>query len=205
MTIFRTIVFFLSVVGILLAQQATLRIVSPANLAVVHTGEKVVVTVEASGAKFKMLVLIPPGAIPWPDGRAEPPFAFPLSIPRDMLPGLYPIEVDGGTDTGGRITSNRIWIDVEPRGEPISVRPQSNDIELCGRMRGTVDVYGTYADGSTVTLTKSTRTSYVPEDPKILRVVPYGTVEGVSPGSTYLDIRVGDKVLKIPVVVRDKC
>ncbi len=69
--------------GLLLGQQPTLRITAPASQAVVHPGDTITVTVEASGAAFEAVIVIPPDPIPVEgiEMRTAPPYKFTVHIP----------------------------------------------------------------------------------------------------------------------------
>jgi hypothetical protein len=127
-----------------------------------------------------------------------------------MEPGMYPLVADGVTESGVHMPSNRFWIDVEPPDKPISIKTEFDSYELLldkspqMEVSGPVTVYDTYKDGSVVTLTASTQTTYVPEDPSIIKITAYGIIHPLKLGATYLDVHVGTQMLRVPVVVKPR-
>jgi hypothetical protein len=189
------------------AQKPSLRLTAASSLPVAYIGQAFTVTAEGLGGQFTHVTVIPPGKIPFPGEQTKPPFSFVLSIPRDMEPGMYPLVADGVTESGDHMPSNRLWVDVERPDQPISIKTEFESYELDldkslhMDMSGPVNVYGTFQDGSVVPLTASTQTSYVPEDPSIIKVTTNGVIHPLKLGTTYLEVHVGAKVVKVEVIV----
>jgi len=62
-------------------------------------------------------------------------------------------------------------------------------------------IYGEFPDGSEVSLSNSTRISFVSEDTNIVKVEPHGLVRPISPGGTTIRVTYDDLALSIPVQV----
>jgi len=171
--------------------------------AVAYTGETILITAEGIGTKLTSVVLSSIGKDhPLPIVRKTPPFTFSLAIPRDVTPGMYPLRAMASTESGNGLNSNVLWIDVERRDQPVSIRTGRETYTVNSNSYGPVTVYGTYEDGSTADLTGSTQTSYIPEDSSMVRIQAYGVIRPLGkPGTTYVDIRVGDKSLRVKVIV----
>jgi hypothetical protein len=186
--------------GIAPAQQAAkpfLRIISPANGAVVRPGQRSMVRVDGSGDYGAVLVsgeagllveIIPP--------MGKPPWVVSGEIPLDTELGKTEFTATGTTLSGAQVQSDPIEIDVEPAEiPPVTFTPSALIIPVgsCVRLSnetraqcfGDFFVTGTYADGTRVNLNHSTRINFTSQSPAIASMNRDGTVLlGVSPGST---------------------
>jgi len=190
--------------GGLLAQQPTLTITSPADHAVLHAGDAFTVNVEATGARFVGVAMVWPFQMPLLVNREKPPFTFTFSIPKKVKPGLYQLIAEGRTDSQQHVTSNQVWIDIERPDAPISITLDPDEpyvVYLDAPL--VIVVRGTYKDGFTTLLNQSTRTKFVSQDTRIVRIQNGGGLVGVAAGSTDVVIQVGDKTFKRRVTVEN--
>jgi len=201
----RALITFCFTAILLRGEKPTLRITSPPNWTVVHPGDTITMTVEASGGKFVAMVIMPADPIPWGDMRTAPPYRFSVSIPRDITPRLYGIVADGVTESQQRIYSERIYIDVERPDHPVSISTEpEGPIVSHPQDLFILDVIGKYPDGSSEDLTRSTQTKYVSGDSRIVTVTETGVVKSIALGNTGITIRVGEKVMKVPIIVQEQ-
>src|SRR5205814_6262062 len=100
-----------------LPAQATLRITSPRNGAVVNSGRALTVTVEASGT-FSKVFIVGKDPIGFTKYLAAPPYQFSISIPANMASGIFALTA-GGTSPGQNVYSDPVSIDVERSDAPL--------------------------------------------------------------------------------------
>jgi hypothetical protein len=184
-------------------QKPALKIVSPKDGAIVHPGDKVVVTVEPTGAKFSAIIIVPSAPIELGDMRTASPYRFLLAIPeRGMEPGPYHITADGVTEARQHVSSEAVTVDVEPRNPPVSIRAGFPQYVLDVGGEIVVDVMGNYQDGSFLVLNRASNTKFVIEGPPIISVDHWGVMKALSVGETHLAIHVGSLVARVPVTVK---
>jgi hypothetical protein len=176
-----------------------IRIISPANAAVIRPGQKLMVKVTGAGEFQAVGVLGPVGL-----GATAPPFGkqpwiVPFEIPMETDPGKTYFTAIAVTLSGIEIDSKPIEIDVEPAEiPPVSFSQDPIVISVGGclslsnesRCLGpSLLVSGTYSNGPSVSLNESTRITYVSQAPSIAAVSRDGqSVVGVSPGSTKISV-----------------
>jgi hypothetical protein len=181
---------------------ASLRIVSPSPGAVIPSGKTLVVEVEAAGGAFRAVVLL--GRLPVHGAFAltAPPYRFEIPIPADADSRMYFLVAGGTTVSGERVESDEIEIHVERPDPAVRVRNEASTISLrhVGDQRN-LSVTGTYADGSEVTLSYSSLTSYRSDNPSVATVDSMGLVIAAGPGSARITIRNAGKSVVVPVEV----
>jgi hypothetical protein len=169
-----------------------LRIVSPANGAVVRPGQKLAVKVAGSGEYPGLGILGEEvaGAIMAPMGK--PPWIISVALPAQ--PGKISLTATGTTVSGTEVNSDTIEIDVEPAEiPPVDFEPPTLSISRgdCvrltdeGRCGLSLRVHGTYPDGTRIYMNNSTRIKFISQIPSIAAVSRDGsTLYGISSGST---------------------
>jgi len=180
-----------------LKAQTTLEITSPASGTVVNPGHVIGVTVRASGGPFE-LVSIAGEPIGFSQPRKEPPYQFDIEIPEKTIPGEYGLTAIGKPAAGDAVFSQPIAIDVERPDEPRKITTNFRLLNMRVGEDLPIDVYGAYADGSEVNLTKSRQTTYFSESPAIVTVSREGRVKSIAPGTTRIVI---DGKIAVPVTV----
>lgn len=197
----------LSVAAIQLSAQEkpTLRITSPESYAVVHPGDTITVSVEASGAEFAAMVIMPADPIPWGEMRNAPPYKFPVVIPRHITPGPYGLMADGITDSRQRVYSERLYIDVERSDQPVSIRTEpEGPIDSYPQDQFVLDAIGIYRDGSSEYLSRSTRTKYISSNPRVVKIDGTGVIKSIALGNARITVRIGAKVINVPFSVKPR-
>jgi hypothetical protein len=129
----------------------------------------------------------------------SPPYEFSLRVPVGMTPQEYYLQLVGKTTSGRPISCRGIMIDVERPTLPLSIRVEPGtlvDIPL-GSIHS-LRVVGEYPDDRNVTLTKSTSTTYVSGNTKVVTVTAEGMVMAVGLGSTAITV---NHALPVPVTV----
>jgi hypothetical protein len=220
---------FINVAGLLFAVAASLaappekpmlRIISPVNGAVVRPGGKLTVKVAGRG-EYSSMSVIGEARLgePWffrslfPPVLGKPlarPWDAVLDFPLKMPPGLYSLKASGTAMSGSEVESDTINIDLEPpKIPPVTFSPPALRIPVGGCVavregsphtcEQTLSVFGTYPDGTRVSLNESTTIHCVSQAPSIA-LSKDGVLIGVSAGSTKIvvlgkyaiDIRVLD-------------
>ena len=152
--------------GILLASlphylnaQAALQITSPSTGTVVNPGQEVQVIVSAA-QPFASVLLVGQSPLGLSQPLAGPPYSSSVTVPAQTDPGLHTLTALGSTGSGSLVPSAPVVLDVERPDSPVSVRPPIPAVELQVGGGFGIQVVGTYADGSTAYLSKSTLTTY---------------------------------------------
>jgi hypothetical protein len=103
---------------------------------------------------------------------------------------------------GEGVTSEEIKIDIERPDPPVRIRNEGSTIsfDYVGDQARLL-VTGTYADGSRVTLTYSSLTSYSSDNPSVATVDSVGLVIAGAPGSAAITIANAGKSVVVPVEV----
>lgn len=193
------LVIFTPLVAVSLAQtpaEPSLRIISPANGAVVRPGQKVALKLAGVGDYIVLEVVGEVGAEVLRSPVGKPPWTILLEIPMNTDPGKTAITAGGVTSSGVEIYSKPIEVDVEPVDIPqLTFSPPNLSIPMgeCVALSNDspcelrLEVYGTFGDGTRVRLDGSSRITFTSESPAIARVTQNGkSLAGISVGSTEL-------------------
>ncbi|HXP88869.1 MAG TPA: hypothetical protein VN841_29385 [Bryobacteraceae bacterium] len=191
-----TVLAAVSLVPAAPADKPTLRIVSPANGAVVRPGQKLMVKLTGAGDYVGVLVggEVAMGVIDAPLGK--PPWTVLVEFSSETEPGKAQLAALGRTVSGEDVASNSIEIDVEPvEIPPVEFSPSALIIPLGGCIAVSDEasavcqpglrVWGIHADGTRVSLNRSTRIKFVSQSPSVTTLNRDGTaLLGLSRGST---------------------
>lgn len=188
--------------SVLLFGQQALRITSPANGAIVHSGESLKVTVEASGF-VKVFVT------GWNIGvigiSSEPPHQFAIRLDPDMASDTYPLTAFGVTTNGITAQSEPVLVHVERPDNPIRLKVNldtlSFDLAEVGQTGLSLAVSGRFADGHEVDLTHSVRTTYTSDKPAVAEISHDARVTPAGLGSARITIRHAGLTIVVPVRV----
>jgi hypothetical protein len=181
---------------------ATLRITSPAAGAVVPSGRTLVAEVEASGGAFRAVQLAGSATGNGIYTLFAPPYRFAIPIPPDADSRTYFLEAVGTTVAGEAVQSDEIKIAIERPDPPARIKSEASAVgfHYVGDQRN-LSVTGTYADGSKVTLSYSSLTSYRSDNLSVATVDSMGLVIATGPGSARITIRNAGKSVVVPVEV----
>ena len=185
-----------------LPAQPTLQITSPANGAVVSSGQTLTVSVAASGDTFQAVQLTGNAAMNGIYTLTAPPYEFAIPIPPDADSRIYFLVAAGTATAGEAVQSDEITIDIERPDPPVQIKNEGGAIGF-GYVadQRNLSVTGTYADGSAVTLTYSSLTSYPSDTPAVATVDSMGLVTAVGPGSANITITNAGASATVPVTV----
>jgi len=186
------------------AQAQTVQITSPADGAVVYSGQTFVVTVHASPGAFKSVAVIGEDPIEDPGLVYAPPYQFAMRVPPTTASRTYHLGALG-TTTAGESAETHIAIRVERPDPPVRIRNELSKLfDNDGGHTWHLQVSGKFADGSEVTLTYSSLTSYSSDNPAVATVDRDGVVQSVGPGSAMITIRNNGAVAVVPVYVAER-
>jgi len=183
-----------------LLQAQTLTITSPANGAVVPSGQTLTVTVAASGANFQDV---------WLGGNLDVIFQqvpgtqvqFAAEIPATTPSGTYWLTASGHVQSA-QVNDASISIDVERPDAPVALAEESSTLGMAYVGNSSyLLVYGTFADGSKVGLQRSSLTTYTSDNPAVATVDSNGVVTATGPGIANITITNNGASTMIPVSV----
>lgn len=196
------------------AQQNLLRIASPASGFVVRPGQTITITVSASSAVQKLVLMgqHPLGMVPLAvDGAASMvahgqgeghPLQFLLTIPAAIKPGTYRVIAMGKTPAGG-VESDPLMLDVERPDKPIRIWAEPSVIQFTNLGdQIPLRVLGAFSDGSQAELTHSSHTTFASHDPRIATVGAGGMVTAIEKGKTSILVRMQSADYSVPVRVQ---
>jgi Bacterial Ig-like domain (group 2) len=200
----RSVALYILMPMALLAQQPSLKIISPADKTVVHPGETLTVEIEATGS-FVAIIVFTNNPFPWSETATQPPYKFTLSIPNDIDLGRYKIVANGSTKSYGVIESKPVELDVERADKPVKIiTDPGGPLILRPGGKLVLDVGGTYKDGSYLILNDTGDVQFSSENPDIATIKQSGAIDALKKGTTYFIVRVYGQVLRVKVVVDDQ-
>ena len=165
-----------------LVAQGELRITEPAAGTVLNPGQTITVSVSASGGPFTSVGIVGPGHMNGNYILKSSPYQFSFTVQSKITPGLDTIEAMGSTASGPVIAEVKIDVERPDTPQKISVDHPRLELPMGGKLP--IAVFGTYADGSVVNLSRSTQTKYRLGSPDIVSVSNEGRVTALAPGST---------------------
>jgi hypothetical protein len=180
-----------------------LQITSPASGTVVNPGQTVTVAVSpTSGDTFTGVTL--DGDFPFQDQVLTTPlYQFSIIIPSKISAGNHFLTASGARSGQQPGKSNPLILDVEPSASitKIFVRPVTIHFNSVGD-RIPLSVAGTFDDGSTIVITKSSGTTYSSGDPTATAVSSTGIVTAVGFGKYGVSpvvVRYGNQTFAVQV------
>jgi len=163
------------------AMPVLLEITAPAEGTVVNPGQTVTfVVTPISGGSFTSVLLDGPYPFSASPRVSVSPYQLSLAIPQKIAAGKYAITAFGARSGQNAGVSKPIHLDVEPSTAIVSMRIVNSTIvfQHAGD-KIPVRVWGTFSDGSTMEITKSSGTTYSTGNPKIATVNAIGWVTAV--------------------------
>lgn len=186
-----------------LAADAAVRITSPANGTLVHPGDTVRVTVDASGQKFMMMSIEAAVPIEDPEPLTGPPYNFTIHIPDRITPGRYSLIASGVTSPGQGEESEAVVLDVEMPDAPTRIRTEPLAVTLAPGDRFNLSVWGRYKSGGEILLNNSTQTTFASSNPKVVTISePGGEITAVGIGSAEIVVHVRDQEIRVKADVK---
>jgi uncharacterized repeat protein (TIGR01451 family) len=178
-----------------------LRIVSPADGAVVVPGQTITVVVEvAPGSPFTHIGVIGEN-IGFSEPKTIPPFDFSLTIPNNLI-GPKMLTAVGIISPGDGLFSQSVSVNIETAAalKELKISLRQIDFRFAGA-QSALDVTGIFADGTSLNITKSAGTTYSSENDAVAIVDPTGLLTAVGPGTTNIIVAYGSQAVAVPVSV----
>ena len=207
-------------------EKPMLRIISPTSGIVVKPGQKVSFRITGSGI-FTALEVVGEAMAGFEERPGKPPWVVSVEIPENTDPGLYSLTATGNTSETEVESINKVNIDVEPTeappllfsqrtlviplgdcvvlrpGSPRGDRQEEKNRAPSGACGQNLFISGTYADGTNVTLNRSTKITFVSQAPSVAKVESDSALVGVSAGKTKLVIS-GKYTIDVTVLDRKR-
>ena len=193
----RTWIPLCAIAGTLAAQP--LQIISPASGTRVNPGETITINVNVSDA-FRTVMILESNSIGPSATLSSPPYQFLVQIPWKTPPGLYSLTAGGFPASGPMVRSAPMTVDVERPDAPVTLKAGPSSIHfLTVDQKGFISVVGTFADGTTTNLTKSTLTTYSAGG--VVKVGAFGEVNATTFGEDTIRITYSGLSASIPVTI----
>jgi hypothetical protein len=185
-----------------LQAESQLRIVSPANGAVVNAGDALTVTVKAPPATFQSVSVVGDGLFALSTSLTAPPYQYSYPIPADFPSGCYRFKAAGVTTSGETAYSDPVEVDVERPGEAKKLQSEYLSLTFGDQKDLPLLIWAIFPDGSKIDVTRSRRTAYTSDRPAVAVVSSEGTVSAVAAGKARITVKYGDKsTVVVPVLV----
>ncbi len=195
----------------LTGQTPFVKITSPPNGTVVHPGERVPVTVDATPFAFGAVIVLPYGTAASLSG---PPYRFVFEVPTDLASGDLLVGALGvppagfkSTDTDKDAVKDTIKLDLERPESPKRLTAELSDFynvrdgfHHVGENRY-LRITGIFGGDGEVDLTISKLTKYQSSAVSVVTVNAEGLVTAVGPGSAKITVKNGNATVVVPVTV----
>jgi len=181
-----------------------LAITSPVEGATVIAGSPVAIAVTVVSGSYPSGVAII-GQDPLGATGLQPvigsTMTFSLTIPANTAPGSYTVTAVALSSAKALVSSVPVNVSVERADSPtaLSVYPPAVYLDAVGSALP-LTVMGTFAEGVTTEVTKSTRLTATSENTNVA-TVQNGTVTATAAGQTSIEIRYGSVTVKLPITV----
>src|SRR5579872_982164 len=177
----------------LAAQTPLLKIVSPPDGTVVAPGQTVTMEVKVNPmAGITTVSVGGPEELPIVGLAFSPPYRFTFTIPEDMPLQRHIFTAGGDTEEDGEIADDSITLDVEKPNAITSLKTNLHTIYMVQPNEPhTLEVMGTFDDGSKANLTESTRITYTSDNPEVATVNSVGEITSVGPGRATITVSAG--------------
>lgn len=185
--------------------QPTIAITSPRDGVVVRPGSNVTITVAVSPPRsFRTVIILPEDSLNAKGSLMlnSPPYRFTLEIPRDIqVAGRYGIGA-AGVLANGTVDCDPVVIDVERSDPPVQIEAALRSLIFASvGESGNLLIYGVFADGSKLDLTRSSLTKYTSGSQAIVKVNKNGLATATGPGSTSITVENNGAKIVIPASV----
>jgi len=183
--------FFVLVVGAAAStpvaggQEEALAITSPASGSIVAPGQTLMVNVTSpAGQPFTVVFIAGEGFIGLTRHTTSPlPAQFTIDVPADARLGMYSLAALGTTPAGADVAV-RIAIDVERPDLPARLTARVPQVVFDRQgQQSTIALLATFADGSVLDATASSRVTYASSNPGVATVDDNGFLRGVGSGA----------------------
>jgi hypothetical protein len=184
-------------VGMLRADEQ-LQIVSPNTI---YAGASLAVTVNTTGGVLQSVSIAGDRPFELTTCLTAPPYKYSYTIPANFPSGRYKFKAVGVTAPGATIFSDQAEVDVEQVEKPKKLQSEFVSLTVGEHENVTLVIWGIFADGGKVDLTRSTQISYISDHPPVAEISAEGSVKGVSAGKAKITAKYADRTIVVPVSV----
>jgi hypothetical protein len=184
-----------------LAAQDSLEIVSPKKGDVINEGRELTLTIKPPAGRFQNISVIGEGPFALRTSISSPPYRFSYTIPADLAAGRYRLRAEGVAESGATVCSEPFEIDVEPGEKPKKVQSEWQQLRVGEHETAMLSIWGDFADGSRIDLTRSAQIAYASDRPEIAAVSAEGAVSGTAAGKARITVKYADKTIAVAVIV----
>ena len=167
----------------------------------ISAGASLAVTVTATGDPLQSVSIVGDGPFELTTCLIAPPYKYSYSIPANFPSGRYKFKAVGVTPSGANISSDPAEVDVEQIEKPKKLQSESLSLTVGEHENVTLVIWGIFADGSKVDVTRSTEISYISDHPAVAEMSAEGSVKGVTAGKAKITVKYDDRSIVVPVSV----
>jgi len=167
----------------------------------IYAGASLAVTVNTTGDPLQSVSITGDGPFELTTCLTAPPYKYSYSIPANFPSGRYKFKAVGVTAFGANIFSDPAEVDVEQIEKPKKLQSEFVSLTVGEHENVTLVIWGIFADGSKVDLTRSTQISYISDHPAVAEISAEGSVKGVSAGKAKITAKYADRTIVVPVSV----
>ncbi|HLK64781.1 MAG TPA: Ig-like domain-containing protein [Bryobacteraceae bacterium] len=181
--------------------ESQLQIDSPKNGLVVKAGDDLIITVKTLDVAFQSISLVGEGPFALSTGISAPPYRFSYPIAADVPSGRYQFKAAGVTGPGTTVYSDPVEVDIEQADKPKNLQSECQSLSMIEHENAALVIWGIFADGSKVNLTRSAQITYSSDKPSVAAVSNEGGVSAAAAGKARIAVKYADKTILVPVVI----
>ena len=178
-----------------------LQVVAPENGLVLNAGGAVTITVKAPPTAFQSVSVVGDGPFALSTGMSAPLYEYSYPIPADLASGRYRFKAAGATASGATVYSDPVEVDIERPDKPKKLESEWQSVTLGEQEDTPLQIWGVFADGSKIDVTRSVRATYSSDRPAVAAVSSEGGVTGVGAGKARITVKYGDKIIVVGIVI----
>ncbi|SPE43132.1 exported hypothetical protein [Candidatus Sulfopaludibacter sp. SbA3] len=178
-----------------------LQIDSPQNGQMVMAEGDLTVIVKTPDSVFQSISIVGEGPFALSTGISAPPYRFSYRISAEFASGRYRFRAAGVTGFGATVYSNPVEVDIEQSEKPKKLEAGCQSLSMIEHENAALVIWGTFANGSKVDLTRSTQIIYSSDRPAVAAVSNEGGVSASAVGKARIIVKYADKTVLVPVVV----
>jgi hypothetical protein len=189
------------------AQDSKLRIVSPREGAIVHTGETFdILVISSANSPFNSVAVISQDPFGMRVSQGSTPAHLSIEVPADIKCGKYSFIAMGIAETGKPVESAPVEIDIEPGELPSKLMTLYSFVSLTAGMDGIpITILAELSDKTVLDITESSHITFESVNKGVALVDENGFVTPVAAGTGSIKVLYrsdqGTSTLSIPVAV----
>ncbi len=178
----------------------SLQITTPTSGFTFAPGDTITVAVNVQGTSFLSIAVVGED-IGISRSLTSPPYVFSFIAPNEKI-GPKQLKAVGLTTSGAGVFSSPVTINVESQATLLTLKTNFTWLKF-QYVGETVPLFvgGTFSDGSAANITKSSRITYISENPGVVAVTADGKITAVGPGSTKVTVAYANLSQSLPISV----